>query len=103
MLKYQPSCSRTLPKSWVPRTWPPIRKKTPTGARLMTQVVMVIIASEREVKKSSRGFPFSPSFARDTPNTMANMIKPRMLGPFVHSPRKGKRMLLNTRKVTSNL
>ena len=69
----------------------------------MTQVVMVIIASEREVKKSNRGFPFSPSFARDTPNTIANMIKPRMFGPFVHSPRKGKRMFLNARKVTSNL
>ena len=52
----------------------------------MTQVVMVIIASEREVKKSSRGFPFSSSLARETPNTIANMIRPRMLGPLVHSP-----------------
>ena len=57
---------------------------------MMTQVVMVIIASEREVKKSNRGLPFSPSLARDTPNTIANMIKPRMFGPFVHSPRKEK-------------
>ena len=90
VLKYQPNCSRTLPKSWVPRTWPPIRKNTPTGARLMTQVVMVIIASEREVKKSNRGLPFSPSLARETPNTIANMIKPRMFGPLVHSPRISK-------------
>ena len=53
---------------------------------MMTQVVMVIIASEREVKKSRRGLPFSSSLARETPNTIANMIRPRMLGPLVHSP-----------------
>merc|ERR1719242_1809243 len=44
------------------------------------------MASESEVKKSSSGFPFSPSLASETPSTMANMIRPRMLGPLVHSP-----------------
>ena len=53
---------------------------------LMTQEVMVIMASESEVKKSSSGLPFSPSLARETPSTMAKVIRPRMFGPLVHSP-----------------
>ena len=55
----------------------------------MTQEVMVIMASESEVKKSSSGLPFSPSLARETPSTIAKVIRPRMFGPLVHSPEKG--------------
>ena len=53
---------------------------------LMTQEVMVIMASESEVKKSSSGLPLSPSLARETPSTIAKVIRPRMFGPLVHSP-----------------
>ena len=63
-----------------------MRKKTPTGASEMTQVVMVIMASDKLVKKSNKGLPFSPNLANETPRTMAKQIRPRMLGPFVHSP-----------------
>ena len=56
----------------------------------MTQEVMVIMASESEVKKSSSGLPFSPSLARETPSTIAKVIRPRMFGPLVHSPEEGK-------------
>ena len=52
----------------------------------MTQEVMVIMASESEVKKSSSGLPLSPSLARETPSTIAKVIRPRMFGPLVHSP-----------------
>ena len=59
-----------------------------SAADLMTQEVMVIIASESEVKKSSSGLPLSPSLARETPSTIAKVIRPRMFGPLVHSPEK---------------
>ena len=55
----------------------------------MTQEVMVIMASESEVKKSSSGLPLSPSLARETPSTIAKVIRPRMFGPLVHSPEEG--------------
>merc|ERR1719445_21879 len=56
------------------------------GARLMTQVVITIMASDRLVKNASRGFPFSPSLARDTPRMIAKVMRPRILEPEVHSP-----------------
>ena len=86
VLKYQPSWLTTVPKLSTPRTWPPIKKKTPTGARLITQTVMVIIASAMQVKKSRRGFPFSPSLASAMPSMIAKKTNPRILDPFVHSP-----------------
>ena len=98
VLKYHPSWLRTVPKSSVARTWPPIRKKTPTGASLMTQVVMVIIASARLEKKYRRGFPFSPILAKATPRMMAKKTSPRMLDPPVHSPLNFQvRVLLGSR------
>ena len=42
VLKYHPSWWRTVPKSSVASTWPPIRKKTPTGASLKMQIVMAM-------------------------------------------------------------
>ena len=86
VLKYHPSWLRTVPKSSVPRTCPPIRKKTPMGASLMTQVVMVIIASAKLEKNSSKGLPFSPIVAKEIPRMIAKNTNPKMLDPSVHSP-----------------
>lgn len=44
-----------------------MRKNTPTGARYMTHVVMVIMASDIQVKKSSSGFPRSSIMAKVIP------------------------------------
>ena len=41
----------------------------------MTQVVMVIMASERQVKNSIKGLPFSPIIAKVTPR---NTIRKEM-------------------------
>ena len=87
VLKYHPSWLTTVPKSSTPRTCPPIKKKTPTGARLMTHVVIVIIASAMQVKKLSRGLPFSPNVASAMPRMMAKTTNPRIFEPLVHSPK----------------
>ena len=48
-----------------------MRKNTPIGAMQMTQVVMVIMASDKQVKKSKRGFPRSSIMAKVTPKNTA--------------------------------
>ena len=91
-----------------------MRKKTPIGARLITQVVITwnivqinttskkggqqqstIMASAREVKKFRRGLPLSPSLARAIPRMIAKNTKPKMFDPFDHSPEKVQIILEN--------
>ena len=70
---------------------------------LMTQVVMVIMASARLEKNSSRGRPFSPMLARDTPRMIAKKTRPRMLEPEVHSPLNFQvRVLLGSRSCSQS-
>ena len=70
---------------------------------LMTQVVMVIMASARLEKNSSSGRPFSPMLARDTPRMIAKKTRPRMLEPEVHSPLNFQvRVLLGSRSCSQS-
>ena len=52
--------------------WPPMRKKTPIGAMYMTQVVICIMASDMQVKKSRRGLPRSSIIANVMPRITGN-------------------------------
>ena len=50
--------------------WPAMRKQTPTGARKMIHVVILIITTDTEVKKLSSGRPSSPHAAIAIPVTI---------------------------------
>ena len=49
---------------------PAMRKQTPTGARKMIHVVIRIITTDTDVKKSKSGRPSSPHAAMAIPVTM---------------------------------
>lgn len=51
----------------------------------MTQLVMIIIASDKVSKKSNNGLPLLPIFPKVIPRTMLNTTNPRTFVAFAYS------------------
>lgn len=51
----------------------------------MTQLVIIIVASDNAVKKSNKAFPLSPILPSVIPKTIPKTTNPRVLVPSVYA------------------
>jgi len=61
-----------------------------------TLLVIIIMASERDVKKFSKGFPFGPNLPRVIPSTVAKTTRPIKFIPDTKLIEMGQFSIANT-------